>query len=32
MVTASDPIYTLHGTTRLSFEDAVAMVRETLKY
>ena len=31
MVTASDGTYTLHGTTRLSFSDAVAKVRETLK-
>jgi uncharacterized protein (DUF302 family) len=31
MVTASDSTYTLGGTTRLPFADAVAMVRETLK-
>ena len=31
MVTASDGTYTLHGTTALSFADAVAKVRETLK-
>lgn len=31
MVTASDGTYTLHGTTRLPFAEAVAKVRETLK-
>ena len=31
MVTASDRTYTLHGTTRLPFAEAVAKVRETLK-
>jgi uncharacterized protein (DUF302 family) len=31
VVTASDGTYTLHGTTRLPFADAVAKVRETLK-
>ena len=31
MVTTSNRTYTLHGTTRLAFEDAVAMVRETLQ-
>jgi len=31
MVTASDRTYTLKGTTRLPFADAVAMIRETLK-
>ena len=31
MITASDGTYTLHGTTRLPFADAVAKVRETLK-
>ncbi len=31
VITASDRTYTLHGTTRLTFADAVARVRETLK-
>ena len=31
MVTASEGTYTLHGTTRLPFAEAVAKVRETLK-
>jgi len=31
MIAASDRTYTLQGTTRLSFADAVARVRETLK-
>lgn len=31
MVTTSAGTYTLHGTTRLSFAEAVAKVRETLK-
>ena len=31
VITASDRTYTLHGTTRLPFADAVAKVRETLK-
>lgn len=31
MVTASNRTYTLQGTTRLAFEDAVAMVRENLQ-
>ena len=31
VITASDRTYTLHDTTRLTFADAVARVRETLK-
>jgi len=31
VVTASDRTYTLHGITRLSFADAVAKVRDTLR-
>ena len=31
VITASDRTYTLHGTTRLTFADAVVRVRETLK-
>ena len=31
VITASDRTYTLHGTTRLTFAEAVARVRETLK-
>jgi len=31
MVAVADRTYTLHGTTRLPFDDAVTMARETLK-